>query len=91
MHRAGIERSFLRRAKSLFAPDATKHLKHVRLPSPLPFDKVKFEESQSMRYFSTIDAEKLTRAAQAELALSDPPSFLAFLLGLGSGPAPDGD
>src|SRR4029450_9695247 len=28
--------SFLRRAKSLFAPDAIKHLSHIRLPSPLP-------------------------------------------------------
>ena len=46
--------SFLRRAKSLFAPDAVKHLT-IQLPSPLPFEGVRFEPRQSQRYFSTID------------------------------------
>jgi integrase len=77
--------SFLRRAKSLFAPDATKHLSRVRLPSPLPFERVSFEPRQSMRYRSTINVEKLTRAAHKELALADPPAFLAFVLALGAG------
>jgi integrase len=77
--------SFLRRAKSLFAPNAIKHLSRVQLPSPLPFDKVSFEPRQSMRYRSTINVKKLTRAAHEELALSDPPAFLAFVLALGAG------
>src|SRR4030095_388131 len=77
--------SFLRRAKSLFAPNAIKHLSRVQLPSPLPFDKVSFEPRQSMRYRSTINVKKLTRAAHEELALSDPPAFRAFVLALGAG------
>jgi integrase len=77
--------SFLRRAKSLFAPDAVKHLSRVQLPSPLPFERVSFEPRQSMRYRSTIDVEKLTRAAHEELAQKDAPAFLAFLLALGAG------
>jgi hypothetical protein len=77
--------SFLRRAKSLFAPDAIKHLSRVRLPSPFPFDQVNFEPRQSMRYRSTIDVEALTRAAHEELAQKDAPAFLAFLLALGAG------
>ena len=77
--------SFLRRAKSLFAPDAIKHLSRVRLPSPLPFDQVNFEPRQSMRYRSTIDVEELTRAAHEELAQKDASAFLAFLLALGAG------
>ncbi len=77
--------SFLRRAKSLFAPDATKHLSRVQLPSPMPFERVSFEPRQSMRYRSTIDVEKLTHAAHEELAEKDAPAFLAFLLALGAG------
>ena len=77
--------TFLRQAKSLFAPRATKHLSRVKLPSPLPFEGVSFEPRQSMRYRSTIDVEKLTHAAREELALADPPVFLAFLLALGAG------
>jgi integrase len=77
--------SFLRRAKSLFAPDAIKHLSRVQLPSPLPFERVSFEPRQSMRYRSTINVEELTRDAHEELALADPAAFRAFLLALGAG------
>jgi integrase len=77
--------SFLRRAKSLFAPDAIKHLSRVQLPSPLPFERVSFEPRQSMRYRSTINVEKLTHAAHEELALADSAAFLVFLLALGAG------
>jgi len=76
--------SLLRRAKSLFAPDNLKHLS-ITLPSPLPFEGIAFEPRQSMRYRSSINAAKLTKAAQKELAQSDEPVFLAFLLGLGAG------
>jgi integrase len=77
--------SFLRRAKSLFAPGAVKHLKNVQLPSPLPFDGVSFEPRQSMRYRSTINVEALTRDAHEELAPADHEAFKAFLLALGVG------
>jgi integrase len=76
--------SFLRRAKSLFAPGAIKHLS-VTLPSPLPFEGIAFEPRQSARYRSSIDPAQLTRAAQQELMNDDPPVFLAFLLALGAG------
>jgi len=76
--------SYLRRAKSLFGPRALKHLS-VELPSPLPFKEIAFEPKQSMRYRSNIDPAKLTRAAQKELAPTDEPVFLAFLLALGAG------
>ena len=76
--------SLLRRAKSLFAPGAVKHLS-VMLPSPLPFDGIAFEPRQSMRYRSSIDAGALTQAATDELSETDPPVFLAFLLALGAG------
>jgi len=55
------------------------------LPSPLPFAGIAFEPRQSTRYRSSIDAAKLTKAAQQELAQSDSPVFLAFLLALGAG------
>lgn len=76
--------SFLRRAKSLFAPGAIKHLS-ATLPSPLPFDGIEFEKRQLARYRSSIDPAELTRAAQKELSEADPPVFLAFLLALGAG------
>jgi integrase len=76
--------SFLRRAKSLFAPGALKHLS-ITLPSPLPFEGIAFEPRQSARYRSNIDPAELTRAAQYELSETDPPVFLAFLLALGAG------
>jgi integrase len=76
--------SFLRRAKSLFAPRATKHLS-IPLPSPLPFEGVSFEKRQSTRYRSTINVEELTRAAREELAPNDELAFLVFLLALGAG------
>ena len=76
--------SYLRRAKSLFAPRAVKHLA-LALPSPLPFAGIAFEPRQSGRYRSSIDAGELTRAALAELAEEDPPVLLAFLLALGAG------
>jgi integrase len=76
--------SFLRRAKSLFAPKCVKHLS-IALPSPLPFDGIAFEPKQSSRYRSSIDAAALTIAAQRELAEEDEPVYLAFLLALGAG------
>jgi integrase len=76
--------SIIRRGKSLFASGAIAHLE-CALPSPLPFEGVKFEPRQSMRYRSTIDAAALTNKARLELAQDDPAAFLAFLLALGAG------
>jgi integrase len=72
--------SFLRRAKSLFAPKVLKHIEAVKLPSPLPFEGVDFEKRQSMRYRSGFDVEKLIGKAQAELAGAWPEQFKIFLL-----------
>lgn len=73
--------SFMRRAKSLFAPKTVKHLT-VQLPSPLPFAGIGFEARQSMLYRSSFNAQELIQAAQSELALTDPAAFLVVLLGL---------
>jgi integrase len=73
--------SFLRQAKSLFAPRLVKHLGgRLELPSPLPFEGVDFEKRQSMRYRSGFDVEKLIATAQKELAGSWPEQFKIFLL-----------
>jgi integrase len=72
--------SFLRRAKSLFAPKVLKHLEAVKLPSPLPFEGVDFEKRQSMRYRSGFDVRELIETAQAELAGAWPEQFKIFLL-----------
>jgi hypothetical protein len=58
--------SFLRRAKSLFAPSMIKHLEGVALPTPLPFDGVEFYNPTSMRYQSSFDVLKLIRDAKKE-------------------------
>jgi len=72
--------SLMRRAKSLFAPAAVKHLQTVKLPSPLPFDGITFESRVSQRYHSTINIEALIRAARNELAENAPELFKAFCL-----------
>lgn len=77
--------SILRCAKTLFSPKLAKYLSRVQLPSPLPFEGLKIETRKSPRYSSKINVEELTRDAQAELALSDPPAFLTFILALGAG------
>ncbi len=59
-----------------------KHLAHV---PPSPFEGVKFERRQNMRYRSSIDIERLVHDAQAELAQTDEPAFLAFMLALTCG------
>jgi integrase len=74
--------SYVRRAKSLFT---SKAIKHLSIQPVSPFENISFEARQSMRYRSTIDVEKLTRAAHEELALADSPAFLVFLLALGAG------
>jgi integrase len=72
--------SLIRRSKSLFAPDTTKHLQSIRLPSPLPFAGVSFEPRVSQRYQSSIDIERLIAAARTELQKDKPELFKAFVL-----------
>ena len=70
----------IRRAKSLFAADAVRHLRSVVLPSPLPFDGVAFESRVSQRYQSAIDIEALIAAARSELEQTEPELFKVFVL-----------
>jgi hypothetical protein len=77
--------SFLRRAKSLFGPKLTTHIKDIELPNPLPFDGVKFEPRQSNKYYSSIDPVKLIAVAKKEPSKKYPESFKIFLLGLFAG------
>jgi integrase len=72
--------SMLRRAKSLFAPDAVRHLQTIELPSPLPFAGVAFETKPSQRYHSAIDIEALIARARAELQETAPEAFKIFIL-----------
>lgn len=72
--------SFLRRAKSLFSPEITKHLEAAKLPTPLPFDGISFEKRQSMRYRSSFNVLKLIQKAREELATGKPEQFKIFLL-----------
>jgi integrase len=74
--------SFLRRARSLFAPKTVKHLATIQLPSPLPFSGISFEPRQSTLYRSTFNAADLVKAAHKELAETEPAMFLVVLLGL---------
>ena len=64
----------------MFAPNATKHLQRVVLPSPLPFEGVAFEPRVSQRYQSTIDIEALIAAARNELEAQEPELFKVFVL-----------
>jgi hypothetical protein len=72
--------SILRRAKSLFGAEVTKHLESVKLLSPLPFDGISFEPRQSTRYRSSFDVVKLIEKARAELSTEEPEQFKIFLL-----------
>jgi integrase len=72
--------SLIRRAKSLFAADAVRHLQTIVLPSPLPFDGVAFESRVSQRYQSAIDIEALIADARAEFQPDKPELFKVFVL-----------
>ncbi len=77
--------SFLRRAKSLFAPSVIKHLETISLPSQLPFDGVEFYKRISMRYRSSFDVYRLIADAKEELAENRPEQFKVFLLAVMAG------
>jgi integrase len=69
--------SFLRRARSLFAP---KVLRHLDITCESPFSGIEFEPRQSLRYRSQIDLEELVAAAREELSTAQPEAFKVFLL-----------
>jgi integrase len=87
--------SYIRCARSLFAPGILKNLRALKLPEPLPFAGVELLESGSMKYVSRINAETLIAAAKRELKPGldeqgqprpgDPEAYKAFLLGLFAG------
>jgi len=77
--------SFLRRAKSLFAPDLMKQLEKVSFPNPLPFDGVELYKRASMRYQGGFDVFGLIGAAKKELAERAPEQFKVFLLAVMAG------
>jgi hypothetical protein len=72
--------TFLRRAKSLFAPNMIKHLDAARIPTPMPFDGVDFYKRVSIRYHGDFDVLKLIGQAKAELSETEPEQFKIFLL-----------
>ena len=76
--------STLRQARSLFSP---RRLGFVQLPTGFksPFDGVKLEPRQSMRYRASFDVPALIGAAKSELAHADPEMFKVFLLALMAG------
>ncbi len=77
--------SFLRRAKSLFNAELTKHLESVKLPTPLPFDGISFEPRQNTKYRSSFDVVELIRKARAELSTEKPEQFKILLLAVMAG------
>jgi hypothetical protein len=77
--------AFLRRAKSLFSTELTRHLEEVQLSKPFPFDGVEFYKRTSMKYRSTFDVFGLIKDAKNELAESKPEQFKILLLAVMAG------
>ncbi|MGC3958413.1 MAG: tyrosine-type recombinase/integrase [Verrucomicrobiota bacterium] len=88
-HAETTAQSILRNSKSLFSPRVLRRLRDAKvemdLPSPLPFDGVEIGTPPRNRYTSTIDADKLARNANTELAKKEPELFKIFLLSFGVG------
>lgn len=77
--------TYLRCARSLFAPALVRELKGLTLPDPLPFAGVDLEETGSQKYVSKINAPLLIAAAKNELKPADPEAYKAFVLALFAG------
>lgn len=75
--------SYLRCARSLFAPDVLSMLR-VKLPGN-PFAGVKLKDPGPQRYHSEINPEWLLAAAARELRKKEPQQFLALFLCLWAG------
>ncbi|MHB1082167.1 MAG: tyrosine-type recombinase/integrase [Prosthecobacter sp.] len=75
--------SLIRNAKSLISKKIRRFIEQeMILPSPLFFEGVSAEAEPSLRYRSKINAEEILKAAQTELAESDPEAFKLLLLTL---------
>lgn len=59
--------SILRACGSLFAPRIIRHLGHLTLPSPLPFEGVERPSAPRRRFVSSISPQILNAKAEAEL------------------------
>jgi hypothetical protein len=78
--------SFIRRARSLFAPGVIARIRDiVEIPDPTPFSGVKVEKVRVPRYRATFDMAALLESAREELAASKPEQFKIFLLGAMAG------
>ena len=77
--------SYIRCARSLFAPGIIREVKGLMLPDKLPFAGVELKETGSMKYVSKINAQILIAAAKRDLKTNDPEAYKAFLLGLFAG------
>jgi integrase len=77
--------SYIRCARSLFAPALVGEIKGLQLPAPLPFQGIELEESGSQKYVSKINAQALIADAKVGLKSKDPESYKAFLLALFAG------
>jgi hypothetical protein len=77
--------SYIRCARSLFAPALVRELKGLKLPAPLPFHGIELEESGSQKYVSKINVQALIVAAKKDLKAKDPEAYKVFLLGLFAG------
>ena len=77
--------SYIRCARSLFAPALLREIKGITLPAPLPFVGVELEESGSSKYVSKINPQLLIADARQELKEANPEAYKAFLLGLFAG------
>jgi len=75
--------ALLRNSKALLSKKVRPSIeKELILPSPLWFEGVARETEPSLRYHSQIDSEQILKAAQTELAESQPEVFKALLLTL---------
>jgi hypothetical protein len=77
--------SYIRCARSLFAPAILREIKGLTLPGTLPFAGVELEETGSTKYISKLNPRLLIAAARQDLKLRDPEAYKAFLLGLFAG------
>jgi integrase len=75
--------SLLRNAKALLSKKVRPFIEaEMLLPSPLFFEQISKVEEPPLRYYSTIDAAAILRAAKEKLATEDVESFKLLLLTL---------
>jgi hypothetical protein len=74
-------KTFIRRARALFAPEVVERLDGIlEMPEPVPFRGVKVEKVRVPWYRSTFDMAQLLQDARTELAPSEPEQYKIFLL-----------